>query len=176
LNKLTEAETLLNQALTALKPVHGRLAWDDEGVIYDDLITLYRKQQKDVQPMYVQKLAAMTARRDAFRSLLRSPEYQHFAYPYAQTAGEVADLYLKQNNKAAALAAYAQVFNFISTSVATLDPKKLDNFLTNLEKYQALLRENKNETLAAKFDDTVRSGRIRQKELESIQQETQPNP
>jgi len=173
LNKLTEAEALLNQALTALKPVHGRLAWDDEGAIYDDLIILYRKQQKDVQPMYVQKLTAMTARRDAFRSLLRSPEYQHFAYPYAQTAGEVADLYLKQNNKAAALAAYAQVFNFISTSVATPDPKKLDNFLTNLEKYQALLRENKNETLAAKFDDTVRSGRIRQKELESIQQETQ---
>jgi len=173
LNKLPEAEGLLNQALTALKPVQGRLAWDDEGAIYDDLINLYRKQQKDVQPMYVQKLAAMTARRDAFRSLLRSPEYQHFAYPYAQTAGEVADLYLKQNNKAAALAAYAQVFNFISLSVATPDPKKLDNFLTNLEKYQALLRENKNEAAAAKFDETVKRGRIRQKELESIQQETQ---
>jgi tetratricopeptide (TPR) repeat protein len=173
LNKLTEAEALLNQALGALKPVQGRLAWDDEGAIYDDLINLYRKQQKDVQPMYVQKLAAMTARRDAFRSLLRSPEYQHFAYPYVQTAGEVADLYLKQNNKAAALAAYAQVFNFISLSVATPDPKKLDNFLTNIEKYQSLLRENKNETLAAKFDETVRRGRIRQKELESIQQETQ---
>jgi tetratricopeptide (TPR) repeat protein len=173
LNKLTEAEGLLNQALAALKPVQGRLAWDDEGAIYDDLINLYRKQQKDVQPMYVQKLTAMTARRDAFRSLLRSPEYQHFAYPYVQTAGEVADLYLKQNNKAAALAAYAQVFNFISISVPTPDPKKLDNFLTNLEKYQSLLRENKNETVAAKFDETVRRGRIRQKELESIQQETQ---
>ncbi|HJT30033.1 MAG TPA: tetratricopeptide repeat protein [Pyrinomonadaceae bacterium] len=176
LSKLTEAEALLNQALAALKPVQGRLAWDDEGAIYDDLINLYRKQQKDGQPMYVQKLAAMTARRDAFRSLLRSPEYQHFAYPYAQTAGEVADLYLKQNNKAAALEAYAQVFNFISISVPTPDPKKLDNFLTNLEKYQSLLRENKDETLAAKFDETVRRGRIRQKELESIQQETQPNP
>ena len=176
LNKLTEAEGLLNQALVALKPVQGRLAWDDEGAIYDDLINVYRKQQKDVQPMYVQKLAAMTARRDAFRSLLRSPEYQHFAYPYVQTAGEVADLYLKQNNKAAALAAYAQVFNFISISVPTPDPKKLDNFLTNLEKYQSLLRENKNETMAAKFDETVRRGRIRQKELESIQQETPPNP
>jgi hypothetical protein len=39
-----------------------------------------------------------------------------------------------------------------------------------------LLRESKNATLAAKFDETVRRGRIRQKELENIQQETQPNP
>lgn len=174
LNRLTEAEGLLNEALEVLSQIPARVAWDNEVATYDDLINLYRKQQKDVQPIYVRKLEAMTARRDGFRSSLRSPDYQHFAYPYAQTAGEVADLYLKQNNKAAALAAYAQAFNFISVLVPTNDPKKLDNFLTNLEKYQALLRENKNEAAAAKFDDVVKRGRIRQKELESIQQETNP--
>jgi tetratricopeptide (TPR) repeat protein len=174
LNRLTDAEALLNKALEAVTPVQGRLAWDDEVAIYDALINLYRKQQKDVQPLYVRKLAAMTARRDAFRSLLRSPDYQNFSLPYVQTAGEVADLYLRQNDKAAALAAYAQVFNFISLSVNTRDAGKLDNYLTNLEKYIALLRENKNEALAAKFDETVRRGRARQKELQSVPQES-PN-
>src|SRR6185503_18880061 len=169
LNRLTEGEALFNEALGALGPVQGRLAWDDEVAIYDDLIKLYRKQQKDVQPVNARKLAAMTARRDSFSSLLRSPEYQQFSYPYVQTAGEVADYYLQQNNKAAALAAYAQVFNNINLAVSTLNAKQLGTYLTHIEKYQQLLRENKNETLAAKFDDFVKRGRSRLKELESVQ-------
>jgi predicted metal-dependent HD superfamily phosphohydrolase len=174
LNRFPEAEALLNEALGALRQVQGRLAWDDEVAIYEDLIKLYRKQQKDVQPVYVRKLEAMTARRDSFRSLLRSPEYQQFSYPYVQTAGEVADYYLQQNNKAAALTAYAQVFNNISLSVSTLNAKQLSTYLTHVEKYQSLLRENKHETLAAKFDDFVKRGRARQKELESVQPESNP--
>jgi conflict system STAND superfamily ATPase/tetratricopeptide repeat protein len=175
LNRPSEAEALLNEALQALSAVRGRVPWHDESAIHDDLINLYRKQQKDVQPIYVRKLAAMTARREALGSQ-RAPEYQQYVYDWIQTAGEVADLYLRQNKKPEARAAYTQVFTFISFPTNLRDAKKLDSLLTNLEKYQSLLRENKSETLAAKFDEIVRRGRARQKELESIQQEGQPNP
>jgi tetratricopeptide (TPR) repeat protein len=174
LNRPADAEVLLNQVLTALKTGQGSVTWDDEMAIYDDLINVYRKQQKDAQPVLLRKFTTMTAR--SLEGLTKPTKYQHYSLLYVEMAGEVADSYLRQNNKAAALAAYAQIFNNIDLSQNTTDPKKLDNFLTNLEKYQSLLRDNKNEKLAAKFDETVRSGRIRQKELENIQQETQPNP
>lgn len=174
LNKLAEAEALLNEALGATGPINGRLAWDEEVGIYNDLLNLYRKQQKDVQPVYARQLETMTRRRNDFAMVYRTPEYQHFMYAYVDVAGQVADSYLRQNNKAAAEAAYAQVFNFIRLSTNYLDAKKIEVYLRNLEKYQSLLRENNKEALAAKFDAFVKSSRARQKDRESIQQESNP--
>ena len=92
-------------------------------------------------------------------------------------AGDVADLYLKQQNKAAAEATYAQVFASIRLSTNFLDAKKLNDYLNNLEKYQTLLRENNKSAKAAEYDEFISNGRIRQKDLESIEKEKeQPNP
>lgn len=174
LNKFAEAEALLNEALTATGTRDGRISWNQEVAIFNDLLEIYRKQQKDVQPVYVRQLETMTRRRNDFGVMYRQPEYQHFMYPYIETAGQVADSHLRQNNKAAAEAAYAQVFNFIRLSTNWLNPKQSDAYLTHLEKYQSLLRENKKEALAAKFDAFVKRERARQKEQqESIQQESQ---
>ena len=174
LNKFGEAEALLNEALSATSPINGRLAWDDEVGIFNDLLNLYQKQQKELHSVYVRQLETMTRRRDDFAMAYRAPEYQHFMYAYVEAAGRVADFHLQQNNKAAAEAAYAQVFNFIRLSPNFYDAKKLDVYLTNLEKYQSLLRERNKEVLAAKFDGFVKSARARQKEMESIQQESNP--
>ena len=115
-------------------------------------------------------------RRNDFAVAYRSPDYQHFMYEYIVAAGDVADLYLQQQNKAAAEAAYAQVFGSIRLSSNFLDAKKLNDYLNNLEKYQTLLRENNKAAKAAEFDDFIKEGRIRQKDLESIEKENQPNP
>ncbi|HEX6718813.1 MAG TPA: tetratricopeptide repeat protein [Pyrinomonadaceae bacterium] len=173
MNKPAETEAVLNEALTATAPINGRLAWDDELNIYGDLLHLYQKQNKDVQPIQVRKLETMTRRRDDFANAYRSPDHQQFMSAYVNAAGDVADSYLKQNNKAAAEAAYAQVFNFIHLSTVFLDAKKLDNYLTNLEKYQSLLRDNNEAAKAAEFDAFVKEGRERQKDIESIQKEIQ---
>jgi hypothetical protein len=179
LNKPAEAEGLLNQALSVLSPIQARLAWDEEERIYSILVALYQKQQKspqEIQSVRVRKLETMTKRRDAFAGLYRTPDYARFMSAYVRSAGEVADYYLGQNNKTAAEATYAQVIDKINVSTAYLKGDELDNYLTNLEKYQALLREHKNTAKAAQWDEIVREGRTLQKELENRQKESQPNP
>ena len=74
---------------------------------------------------------------------------------------------MSKNDKAGAEATYAQVFDKINVSTAYLRSEDLDNYLTNLEKYQVLLREHKNEAKAKQWDETVREGRVLQKELEN---------
>jgi len=176
LNKPAEAEALLNQALTVLSPLHARSAWDEEERIYSALVALYQKQQKspqEVQAVRVRKFDTMTKRRDAFAALSRTPDYARFMSAYVKNAGEVADYYSGQNNKAAAEATYAQVFDKIKVSTAYLHGDDLDNYLSNLEKYQSLLRGGKNAVKAAQWDQTVKQGRALQKELENRQKESQ---
>jgi thiamine kinase-like enzyme len=93
---------------------------------------------------------------------------------YVKSAGDVADYYASKNDKAAAEATYARVFDKIHVSTAYLHSEDLDNYLTNLEKYQALLREHKNEAKAAQYDEVVREGRALQKELEARQKAANP--
>ena len=177
MNKPAEAEALLNEATAALAPINGRLSWDEELNVYDDLLNLYQKQQKDPQAIKIKKLEAFTRDRNDFAVAYRSPDYQHFMYEFIMAAGDVADLYLKQQNKAAAEATYAQVFASIRLSTNFLDAKKLNDYLNNLEKYQTLLRENNKSAKAAEYDEFISNGRIRQKDLESIEKEKeQPNP
>jgi tetratricopeptide (TPR) repeat protein len=176
MNKPTEAEALLNEAAAKLAPINGRLSWDDELNVYDDLLNLYQKQQKDALAVKVRKLEAFTRDRNDFAVAYRSPDYQQFMYVYILAAGDIADLYLKQQNKAAAEAAYANVFGFMRLSSNFLDAEKLNNYLNNVEKYQTLLRENNKAAKAAELDDFIKEGRTRQKDLESIQKESQTNP
>jgi hypothetical protein len=174
LNKPTEAETLLNQALTVLSPLHARPAWDKEEQIYSALVALYQKQQKspeELEAVRVRKFDTLTKRREAFAALYRTEDYALFKTAYAKSAGEVADYYMSQNNKAAAEATYAQVFDKMQVSTTYIRNEDLDNYLTNLEKYQALLRDNKNAAKAAQWDEVVKEGRALQKELESRQKE-----
>ena len=173
LNRPADAEALLNKAIAAIAQVPGRSAWTDEQTAYGELLSLYQKQQKDTQPVLLRKLDAMSLRRNAFMPARPSAESQSFMYAYVTTAGEVADLQLKQNDKSAAIKAFGQVFNHISLSASFLDAKQIDRYLTNLEKYQALLRERNGQELAAKFDNFVRRNRARLKELEIFQQESQ---
>jgi hypothetical protein len=65
------------------------------------------------------------------------------------------------------------VFDKINVSFSYLKGDELDNYLTNLEKYQALLREHKGNAKAAQWDETVKEGRALQKELENRQKENQ---
>ena len=174
MDKFPEAEALLNEALGAVGPVNARLAWDDEINVYADIVKLYEKQKRDVQPLHQRRLDSMTRRRDAFNLAYRSPDYQHFMVAFIQAAGDVAAIHLKQNNKSAAENAYAQVFNFIRLQTVFLDAKSLDSYLTHLERYQALLRESGKVAKAAEFDNFVKTGRARQKDLESLQSETTP--
>lgn len=176
MNKPAEAEALLSEATAALAPINGRYSWDEELNVYDDLLHLYQKQQKDPQAIKIQKLEAFTRDRNDFAVAYRSPDYQHFMYEYIMAAGDVADLYLKQQNKAAAEAAYAQVFGSIRLSSNFLDAKKLNDYLNNLEKYQTLLRENNKAAKAAGYDEFITNARIRQKDLESIEKEKENNP
>jgi len=184
MNKPAEAEALLNEALTAIAPINGRLAWDDEVITYGELISLYQKQQKDVQPVEARKLEAMSRRRNDFTNAYRSPDYQQFMFAFVTAAGDVAAFYLKQQNKAAAEAAYAQVFNSMRLQTSFLTAKQLGSYLTNLEKYQALLRDTqdtKKVAKAAEFDAFLKEGRERQKDLVSIeteaaQEKATPNP
>jgi hypothetical protein len=174
LNKPAEAEGLLNQALRVLGPITPRLAWDEEEQIYSTLVGVYQKQQKspeEIQSVRVRKLAAITKRSDAFVAQFRWPDYGKFMATYVRSAGEVADYYASKNDKAAAEATYARVFDKIHVSTAYLRGEDLDNYLTNLEKYQSLLREHKNEAKAAQWDEVVREGRALQKELENRQKE-----
>lgn len=173
LNKFADAEALLSEALNSLAPMNGRQAWDEEIQVYDQLLSLHAKQKKDVQPVHLRKLEAMTRRRNDFAAAYRAPEYQFFMAAYVRTAGDVAELHLRQNNKAAAELAYGQVFGFMRLQLNFLDAKTLDNYLTNLEKYQSLLREGHKAEMAAKFDEFVRRGRALQKDLESIQTQKQ---
>jgi len=172
LNKPAEAEGLLNEALRVLGPIPARLAWDEEERIYSTLVALYQKQQKspqEIQAVRVRKLETMTKRREAFALLYRTEDYARFMSAYVRSAGEVADYYLSKNDKATAEATYAQVFDKIRVSISYLYKDDLDKYLTNLEKYQALLREHKNEAKAAQWDEIVREGRTLQKELENRQ-------
>ncbi len=169
-NQLPQAEALLNEALTVLTPVHARLAWEHERQIYSTLISLYEKQKKspqEIQAVRMRKLDAMTKRRDAFAALYRTQDHAKFMSAYVRSAGEVADYYVAQNNKTAAETTYAQVFDKLSITTGFLDLDELDNYLTNLEKYQALLRERKQDTKAAQWDQTVKEGRALQKQLEN---------
>jgi predicted negative regulator of RcsB-dependent stress response len=171
-NQLPQAEALLNEALTVLTPIHPRLAWEDEQQIYSTLISLAEKQQKssqEIQAVRMRKLDTMTKRREGFSGLERTPNHAKFMSAYVRSAGEVTDYYVGQNNKAAAEATYAQVFDKLTITTAYLNLDELDNYLTNLEKYQALLRERKNEAKAAQWDVTVREGRALQKQLENRQ-------
>jgi hypothetical protein len=175
MNKLGEAEALLNEAAAVLVPINGRLSWEVEVNVYGELINLYQKQQKDPQAVKLRKLEAFTRDSKDFALAYRSSDYQPFVYEYIMATGDVADLHLKQQNKAAAEAAYANVFGFIRLSSDFLDAKKLKGYLDNLEKYQTLLRENNKAAKAAEYDDFIKQGRIRQKDLESIEKERQPN-
>jgi tetratricopeptide (TPR) repeat protein len=174
MNKPSDAEALLNEAAGVLGPINGRLSWDEELSVYDDLLALYEKQQKDSLPVKVRKLEAFTRDRNDFAVAYRSPDYQHFMYEYIMAAGDVADVYVKQQNKAAAEAAYANVFGSIRLSSNFLDATKLNDYLNNLEKYQTLLRDNNKAAKAAEFDEFIKEGRIRQKDLESIEKENNP--
>lgn len=172
LNKPAEAEGLLNQALSVLGSITPRLAWDEEEQIYSALVALYQKQQKspeEIQSIHIRKLDAITKRSDAFVAQFRWPDYGKFMAAYVKSAGEVADYYTSKNDKAAAEATYARVFDKIHVSTAYLRSEDIDNYLTNLEKYQQLLREHKNEAKAAQWDEIVREGRALQKELENRQ-------
>jgi tetratricopeptide (TPR) repeat protein len=172
LNKPADAEALLTSALAALGPINGRLAWDEEEAVYAALLNLYQKQQKsaaEIQALRVRKLQNMTTRREDFKFAYRSPDYQQFLAVYVKAAGEVADFYMAQNDKAAAEAAYQQVFENMQLGIHLFDAKTLDNFVSNLEKYQALLRERNKAARAAQLDDLVKQGKDRQKELESAQ-------
>lgn len=172
LNKPAEAEGLLNQALSVLGPVTPRLAWDEEQQIYSTMINVYQKQQKspeEIQSIRVRKLEAITKRSEAFVAQYRWPDYGKFIAAYVKSAGEVADYYMSKNDKAAAETTYARVFDNIHVTTVYLRSEDLDNYLTNLEKYQQLLREHKNEAKAAQWDEIVREGRALQKELESRQ-------
>jgi tetratricopeptide (TPR) repeat protein len=176
MNKPAEAEALLNEALRVLSPVQPRLAWDEQQEIYAALVELAQKQKKspeDVQVVRVGRFETMTKGRDAFAALYRTPDYARFMSAYVRSAGEVADYFVSQNNKTAAEAAYAQVFDKINVSFSYLKGDELDNYLTNLEKYQALLREHKGNAKAAQWDETVKEGRALQKELENRQKENQ---
>ena len=175
MNKPAEAEALLNEAAAMLAPINGRLSWDEELDVYNDLVKLYQKQQKDELPVRLKKLEAFTRDRNDFAIAYRSPDYQHFMYEYIMAAGDVADVYLKQQNKAAAETTYANVFGFIRLSSNFLDSKKLNDYLNNLEKYQTLLRENNKAAKAAELDDFIKEGRTRQKDLESIEKEAEPS-
>ncbi len=177
-NQLPQAEALLNEALTVLSPIHARLAWDDEQQIYSALIGLAEKQQKspqEIQAVRMRKFDTMTKRRDAFAALYRAPDHAKFMSAYVRSAGQVADYYVGQNNKAAAEATYALVFDKLNITTGYLKLDELDNYLTNLEKYQALLREHKNDAKAAQWDVTVREGRALQKQLENRQKEPDGN-
>ena len=172
LNKPAEAEGLLNQALGVLSPVTPRLAWDEEEQIYSTLVALYQKQRKspeEIESMRARKLETMTKRSESFIAQYRWPNYGKFMAAYVRSAGEVADYYASKNDGAAAEATYAQVFDKFHPTTAYVRSEDLDNYLTNLEKYQALLREHKNAAKAAQWDETVREGRALQKELESRQ-------
>ena len=174
-NQLPQAEALLNEALTVLTPVHARLAWEHERQIYLTLVSLYEKQKKsphEIQAVRMRKLDAMTKRRDAFAALYRTQDHAKFMSAYVKSAGEVADYYVAQNNKTAAETTYAQVLDKLSITTGFLDLDELDNYLTNLEKYQALLRERKQDAKAAQWDQTVKEGRALQKQLEN--RETNP--
>ena len=178
LNKPAEAEGLLNQALSVLGPVTPRLAWDEEEQIYSTLVALYQKQQKspeEIESVRARKLETMTKRGDAFVAQYRWPDYGKFTAAYVRSAGEVADYYVSKNDKTTAETTYAQVFDKMHPTTAYLRGEDLDNYLTNLEKYQALLREHKNAAKAAQWDELVREGRALQKELENRQQSA-PNP
>ena len=174
MSKPNEAEALLNEATAALAPINGRLSWDEELNVFADLLNLYQKQQKDTQAIKIKKLEAFARDRNDFALAYRSPDYQHFMYEYILAAGDVADEYLKQGNKTAAEATYAQVFGNIRLSSNFLEPTKLKNYLNNLEKYQTILRDNNKAVKAAEYDEFIKEGRIRQKDLESIQQENNP--
>ena len=176
LDKPAEAEVLLNQALTVLTPIQARLAWDEEAQIYSTLIGLYQKQKKspqDLQSLRVRRFDAMTKRRDAILPLYRTPDYAQFTSAYVRSAGEVADYYVGQNNKVAAETTYGQVFDKIRVAFSYLRGDELENYLTNLEKYQTLLREHNNAAKAAQWDELVKEGRALQKELEDRQQQSQ---
>jgi tetratricopeptide (TPR) repeat protein len=175
MNRPAEAEALLNEAASLLAPINGRLSWDEELNVFDELINLYQKQQKDPQAVKIQKLEAFNRNRNDFALAYRTSDYQHFMYEYMKAAGDVADLYLKQQNKAAAEAAYAQVFSSMRLSTNFLDAKKLNNYLNYVEKYQTLLRENNKAAKAAELDDFIKEGRTRQKDLESFEKENPPN-
>jgi tetratricopeptide (TPR) repeat protein len=174
LNKPAEAEALLMQAVFTLGPAQARLAWDKEEEIYSVWVSLYQKQQKspqEIQAVRNRRFNSMTRRRDAFAALYRTPDYAKFKAAYVKSAGEVADYYLSQNNKTAAEETYAQVFDKMNVSTAYLEGDELDNYLTNLEKYQALLRENNKAAKAAQWDEIVKEGRVLQKQLETRQKE-----
>jgi len=176
LNKPAEAELLLNQALTVLSPAEARLVWDEEEQIYSALVSIYQKQQKppqEIQSVRVRKLETMTKRSDAFTLLYRTEDYAKFMSAYVRSAGEVADYQLSNNDKTKAEATYAQVFDKIHVSTAYLEGNELDNYLTNLEKYQSVLREQNKAAKAAQWDETVKEGRALQKELENRQKESQ---
>ena len=176
LDKPADAEALLNQALAVLSPIQPRLAWDEEAQIYAALVELYQRQKKspaEIQSVRVRQFETMTKRRDAFIAVSRTPDYAKFMSAYVKSAGEVADYYTGQNNKAAAEATYAQVFDKMIVSTSFLRGEELDNYLTNLEKYQALLREHNNAAKAAQWDETVKEGRALQKELENRLQQSQ---
>ena len=176
MNRPAEAETLLDQAVTALAPINGRLSWEEELAVFEDLLSLYQKQQKNTRQVKIRELNAFMRDRIDFTNLYRSPDYQHFMYTYVTTAGEVADLYLKQQDKAAAETTLTQVFSFVRLSTNFLDAKKLKSYLDVVEKYQTLLRENNKAVKAAELDNFIQEGRTRQKDLESIQQEKSTNP
>jgi tetratricopeptide (TPR) repeat protein len=178
LNKPAEAEVLLNQALTALRPLNPRSAWKKEGQIYSELVALYKKQQKSAQEMQalrVRIFEMMIKRRDSFLAGRRMPNDTDFLPPFARMAGEIADYYMAQNNKAAAEATYDEVFDKIqySRSHAYFEDDELDNYLTNLEKYQALLREHNNAAKAAQWEEVVKEGRVLQKQVENKRQASQ---
>src|SRR6185369_2081899 len=90
MNKPAEAEALLNEAVAALSPINGRLSWDEELTVYDDLLKLYQKQEKDAQTIKIKKFEAFTRDRNDFAVAYRSPDYQHFMYEFIMAAGDVA--------------------------------------------------------------------------------------
>jgi len=179
LNKPADAEVLLNRALTVLMGGNPRSNWKPEVEIYSELVSLYQKQKKspqEIQSLRVRNFDMMIKRRDTFLPVGRMSTDRKFIAAFARMAGEIADYYISQNNKTAAEATYAQVFDAINATTHMLpyDDDELDNYLTNLEKYQALLREHNDTVKAAQWDKVVKDGRALQKELEDRQKESQP--
>ena len=150
------------------------MSWDEELNVFDDLINVYQKQQKDVQPVKIRKLEAFTRDRNDFANAYRSPDYQHFMYAYIDGGRRCRRSIFEATEQSRCRGTYAQVFGFIRLSTNFLDAKKLNNYLDNLEKYQTLLRENNKAAKAAEYDEFIKEGRIRQKDLESIEKENNP--
>jgi hypothetical protein len=175
LNKPQEAETLLNTALTALAPIQGRLAWLHEHRTYLALVELHKKHRpQELEQTLTNRVALMQKRHADFApTAYRTEDYPLFMAAYIRAVGEAADVYLANNNKTKAEAAYRLVLDDVVPVERFPFSQMAENYASNMEKYLALLRDLKKVTDATNFEMAIRKARARQKELETKEKESQ---